>query len=145
MGTQQLLLIVLGVVIVGIAIAVGITMFKSNAESSNRDQVVSDLENLGSKAQQYYRKPLSFAGGSYDFLNFSLMPLDTGNGDGSYSITTTEPTDAGFVPGSLAPIGSSSQLLYIVGCGKETGDNGTDPVKAYLMVTKDSLLVTILN
>ncbi len=145
MGTQQLLLIVLGVVIVGIAIAVGITMFKSSAESSNRDQVVSDLENLGSKAQQYYRKPLSFAGGSYDFLNFSLMPLDTGNGDGSFSITTTEPTDAGFVPGSLTPIGSSSQLIYIVGSGNETGDNGIDPVKAYLKVTKDSLLVTILN
>lgn len=145
MGTQQLLLIVLGVVIVGIAIAVGVTMFRSNAQSSDRDQVVSDLENLGSKAQQYYRKPLSFAGGSNDFLNFRLTPLDTGNGNGSYSITTTEPTDAGFVSGSLTPISSSSQLLYIVGSGKETGDNGTDPVKASMMVTKDSLMVTILN
>jgi hypothetical protein len=145
MGTQQLLLIVLGVVVVGIAIAVGITMFKSNSQSSDRDQVVSDLENLGSKAQQYYRKPLSFAGGSYDFLNFRLMPLDTGNGNGSYSLTTTEPTDAGFVPGNLTPISSSSQLIYIVGSGKETGNNGIDPVKAYMTVTKDSLLVTILN
>ena len=145
MGTQQLLLIVLGVVVVGIAIAVGITMFKSNSQSSDRDQVVSDLENLGSKAQQYYRKPLSFAGGSYDFMNFRLTPLDTGNGNGSYSITTTEPTDAAFAPGNLTPIGSSAQLLYIVGSGKETGNNGIDPVKAYMTVTKDSLLVTILN
>ena len=56
MGQQQLLLIVLGVIIVGIAIAVGISMFKSNAQSSNRDQVINDLNNLAAKAQQYYRK-----------------------------------------------------------------------------------------
>ena len=53
MGQQQLLLIVLGVIIVGIAIAVGITMFKTNAQSSNRDQVINDLQNLAAKAQQY--------------------------------------------------------------------------------------------
>ncbi len=145
MGTQQLLLIVLGVIIVGIAVAVGLMLFKSNAQSSDRDQVVGDLENLGSKAQQYYRKPPSFAGGGYDFQNFSLMPLDTGNGNGSYSVTTVEPTDASFAPGSTTPVSGSQQLVYIVGSGKEVGNNGIDPVKAYMKVTKDSLIVTILN
>lgn len=147
MGTQQLLLIVLGVVIVGVAVAVGITMFKSSSQSSNRDQVTSDLENLGSKAQQYYRKPLSFGGGEDDFKNFNLTPYDTGNGDGSYSVTATQPgaTDASYIAGSTAPITGSEQVMYIVGCGKETGNDGTDPVKVYLRVTSDSLAATVVN
>ena len=36
MGQQQLLLIILGVIIVGIAVAVGITMFQDNAVDQNR-------------------------------------------------------------------------------------------------------------
>ncbi len=36
MGTQQILLIVLSVIIVGIAVAVGITMFNQQAENSNQ-------------------------------------------------------------------------------------------------------------
>ena len=147
MGTQQLLLIVLGVVIVGIAIAVGITMFKGSAETSNRDQVVSDLENLGSKAQQYYRKPLSFGGGENNFEGFNLMPLDTGNGDGSFSVTTSAPSlsDLSNIAGSTVPVSSSTQTIYLIGCGKETGNDGVNPVKAYLIVTADTLQVTILN
>ncbi len=39
MATQQILLIVLTVIIVGIAIAVGIAMFKAHAINSNRQAV----------------------------------------------------------------------------------------------------------
>ena len=63
MGQQQLLLIILGVIVVGIAVAVGITMFSDNAISANRDAVTNDLVNLASRAQQYYRRPASMGGG----------------------------------------------------------------------------------
>ncbi len=53
MGQQQLLLIVLGVIVVGIAIVVGINLFNANAESSTKDGIVSDCTNLGAMAQQY--------------------------------------------------------------------------------------------
>ncbi|MCL4540401.1 MAG: hypothetical protein M1378_12535 [Bacteroidetes bacterium] len=145
MGTQQLLLIVLGVVIIGIAIAVGITLFKSNAQNSDREQIIGDLDNLGSSAQQFYRKPKSFAGGGRDFQDFEIAPLETGNRNGSYSVTTTEPTDPGYVPGNRGPLTDPTQLFYIVGCGKELGNNGVDPIKAYVIVTKDSLEMHILN
>ncbi len=145
MGTQQLLLIVLGVIIVGVAIAVGITLFKSNAQNSNREQVIADIDNLGATAQQYYRKPMSFGGGSRNFKGFALAPLDTGNGTGSFSVTTTEPSGKGYVPGSTAPVANSEQIIYIVGCGTELGNNGVDPIKAYLRVTQDSLEIMVLN
>jgi Tfp pilus assembly protein PilE len=86
MGQQQLLLIVLGVIIVGIAIAVGISMFKSSAVDANRSAIAGDLANLASKAQRYYRTPVELGGGGQSFNNFSLSPLDTGNANGSYRV-----------------------------------------------------------
>jgi Tfp pilus assembly protein PilE len=146
MGQQQLLLIVLGVIIVGIAIAVGISMFKSNAQSSNRDQVINDLNNLAAKAQQYYRKPTAMGGGGQDFNGFKLAPVDTGNANGSYSLSATAPTGTTFVPGDTSSgITSSAQTIYIVGCGKEKGNDGTNPVKAYATVTPDNVKTTVLN
>ena len=67
MGQQQLLLIVLGVIIVGIAVVVGINLFNANAEESTKDGVVSDCTNLGAMAQQYYKKPTSMGGGGNSF------------------------------------------------------------------------------
>jgi hypothetical protein len=69
MGQQQLLLIVLGVIVVGIAVVVGINLFNANAVSANRDGVVSDLNNLGAMAQQFYKKPEAMGGGGNDFNN----------------------------------------------------------------------------
>ncbi|MBE0573145.1 MAG: hypothetical protein IH618_16495 [Ignavibacteriaceae bacterium] len=67
MGQQQLLLIVLGVIIVGIAVVVGINLFNANAEESNKDGIVSDCTNLGAMAQQHYKKPGSMGGGANSF------------------------------------------------------------------------------
>jgi len=50
MGQQQLLLIVLSVIIVGIAVVVGINMFSASAASSNLEAVSNDLLNLASRA-----------------------------------------------------------------------------------------------
>jgi len=41
MGQQQLLLIAYGVIVVGIAVVVGITLFSTLAAESNRDQLFS--------------------------------------------------------------------------------------------------------
>ena len=67
MGQQQLLLIVLGVIVVGIAVVVGINLFNANAESANKDGIVSDATNLGAMAQQFYKKPVSMDGGGNSF------------------------------------------------------------------------------
>ena len=72
MGQQQLLLIVLGVIIVGIAVVVGINLFNANAEESTKDGVVSDCTNLGAMSQQYYKKPTSMGGGGNSFVGWVL-------------------------------------------------------------------------
>lgn len=145
MGQQQLLLIVLSVLIVGVAVAVGVTMFQSNAVESNRQAVISDLVNYAAKAQRHFRTPTQLGGGSRSFDNFYLSPIDTGNANGSYSLATSTPSGATFVSGSMTAISSSSGSMFILGCGKETGDDGSNPVKAYIRVTPDSMQTTILN
>lgn len=96
MGQQQLLLIILGVIIVGIAVAVGITMFQDNAVDQNRNMVIADLQTLAAKAQQFYAKPTTLGGGSNSFV---LLVKPAGidllagaafidNANGTYSIET---------------------------------------------------------
>ncbi|MFZ1082407.1 MAG: hypothetical protein WAO19_10835 [Candidatus Kryptoniota bacterium] len=153
MGQQQLLLIVLGVIIVGIAIAVGISMFKSNAVSSNRDQVINDLNNLAAKAQQYFRKPTSMAGGGEGFGQFHLDSIDVNNANGYYSYNiTAAPTAAALTLAvgdttSLAGVTGTGgpQAFYILGQGTEMGNDGTHHVGAYALVTQNGPAVTVIN
>ena len=145
MGQQQLLLIVLGVIIVGIAIVVGLAVFRSESQSSNRNNLITDLERLASMAQEYYRKPSSMDGGGMNFMGFALSPADTGNADGSYSLSTQPPNDADFKRGSTLPISNPASKIYIIGCGKETGNDNRRAVKAYARVTPDSVAITIMN
>ncbi len=153
MGQQQLLLIVLGVIIVGIAIAVGISMFKSNAVSSNRDQVINDLNNLAAKAQQYWRKPTSMAGGGQDFAGFWLTTSDTGNANGSYAVVSQAPTAGTFAnfthsTGTAADSvtgGPGVTTMYITGQGTEIGNNGTNPVEVTVTVTPNSTQAVVQN
>lgn len=65
MGTQQILLIVLSVVIVGIAVAVGITMFKAQSENSAKQAIISDMNNFAATAMAFYKTPTSQGGTSY--------------------------------------------------------------------------------
>ena len=108
MGQQQLLLIVLGVIVVGIAVVVGINLFNANAVSSNRDGVVSDLNNLGAMAQQFYKKPVSMGGGGNTFTGWTLpAELDT-TANGNYVLTV------------------AAQSLTIQGYGTENAPNGSN-------------------
>ncbi|MGE5806784.1 MAG: hypothetical protein ACM339_14770 [Ignavibacteria bacterium] len=70
MGQQQLLLIVLGVIVVGIAVVVGINLFNANAESSTQDSIVMQGTNIGAMAQQYFKKPIAMNGGGNSFVDF---------------------------------------------------------------------------
>ena len=96
MGQQQLLLIILGVIIVGIAVAVGITMFQDNAVSSNRDAVINDLMHFAAKAKHFYNRPTSMGGGGHSFTGLTanaagmLVLVSTNysdNSNGTYTIS----------------------------------------------------------
>jgi len=97
MGQQQLLLIILGVIIVGIAIAVGLSLFSAQSVQSNRDAIINDLNNLAAQAYQFRIRPSSMGGGQGDYTTFSIPNKMQTNENGTYVITTAGSTTAGIV------------------------------------------------
>ena len=104
MGQQQLLLIVLGVIIVGIAVVVGINLFNANAEESAKDTIASECTNLGAMCLQYFKKPLALGGGGNDFTGFVTPPALATTTSGTYVVTPNGTTDCVIVG---SPIGTS--------------------------------------
>ena len=127
MGQQQLLLIVLGVIVVGIAVVVGINLFNANATAANRDGVVSDLNNLGAMAQQYYKKPLSMGGGGNTFTAWTIPTGLDSTANGTYQISV------------------AAQSVTITGTGTEPGNDGSTPVEAVATVGPNSISVVVNN
>jgi len=84
MGQQQLLLIVLGVIVVGIAVAAGMGLFSSSKESSIKDELVAQNMAIAGSAQQYYVKPTSMSGGNQSFAGYGTG----GNALGKMAYTT---------------------------------------------------------
>lgn len=86
MGQQQLLLIILVTIIVGIATVVAINVFGSSAATANRDSVRQDMLVISSSAQGYFIKPTMMGGGGNSFatLNFNNFnfPADEINAGG---------------------------------------------------------------
>ncbi len=89
MGQQQLLLIILSVIIVGIAIAVGLSLFSAQSIQSNRDAIINDLNNLAAQAFQYKIRPSCMAGGSGSYGGFSIPSKMVTNDNATYSIGAT--------------------------------------------------------
>lgn len=129
MGQQQLLLIVVGVIVVGIAIVVGIQMFGEQAASSNLDAVVSDLQNLGARAHQFFMKPGTLGGGGRSFTQL------TADATGLARLTTSGTNDNGTY--SISTAGSATQVV-LEGVGLEDGDGDGNNVKVQLWVRADS-------
>jgi hypothetical protein len=92
MGQQQLLLIILGVIIVGIAIAVGLTLFSAQSIQSNRDAIINDLNNLSAQAYQYRIRPMSMGGGQGDYSSFVIPTKMRTNENASYSASPSQNT-----------------------------------------------------
>ena len=63
MGQQQLLLLVLGIVIVGIAVVAGIQAFSEGKAKAAQDAAVSDAMRIISDVQAWKLKPGAFGGG----------------------------------------------------------------------------------
>ena len=77
MGQQQLILLVLGVVIVGLAVVVGIQLFESQKRKSDLDLVQTEAVRLASSAVVWRETPAIKGGGlgTNSFAGFALGPL----------------------------------------------------------------------
>jgi hypothetical protein len=126
MGSQQLLLIAVGLLIVGIMVAVGLTMFKDQATSTNRDEVANDLAHFASAARSYYRRPSVYGGGNYSFRGLTMAKITSRplNENGTYSMNPD-------------PVTGTPDHITLTGVGTESGLDGSN-VRVVMNVYADS-------
>lgn len=108
MGQQQLLLVILVTIIVGIATVVAINTFGSAADSANIDAVRQDIATFAASAQGYFMKPEMLGGGGGDWegitFNTVAFPADevanagltAVNANGVYTFAAPAATDTVF-------------------------------------------------
>ncbi len=124
MGQQQILLIVLSVILVGVAVAVGITMFRDHALSSNKDAMISDLTNLSAKVYKFRITPAGMDGGGGSYAALEDGDLGTAealdNDNASYVITTAEADNV-----VLTGTGKQGATPWIITCTIDASGNNT--------------------
>jgi len=127
MGTQQILLIVFSIIIIGIAVAVGISMFNNQSENADRQAVISELDILATVSLTVYKihKMYGGSGGVWDLDDIGHW---LGGGyDFNADSLHNDVGDFGF--------SSEGDILTIVGLGSETGNDDINPVQATTLVT----------
>ena len=129
MGQQQLLLIVLGVIVVGIAVAVGMNQFSTSAGEANRDQLISDLNFLSIVAQAYYKKPASYGGGGNSYTGWEFPDY-------------FKNYEAGKMKAKIKKKGNE---VKITATGTEIGMDGKKMVKVEIKVKPTSIKIKIKN
>lgn len=86
MGNQQILLIILATIIVGIAVSVGISMTREYYDDSTGDSVQAALLRVVNDAIIYYERPSSIGGGGKSFKGYTLADNAKSDDNARYSI-----------------------------------------------------------
>ena len=103
-------------IIVGAAIAVGITMFNNQSYASNKAAIAVDAHNFATQVVQYYKTPDSQGGA--DRLPANMTDANIGDFLGWQGTTTTNENGT-FTVGSYATADADSFSVTITGLGKE--------------------------
>ena len=140
MGTHQLMLMILSVVLVGIAVTLGVFLFQVYSENANRQMMIDDMNFLGTEAIRFWRTPVSLGGGAPEITEEDQEQLEfflhwSGNTNSTASGTYTIQAN-------------NDGTIDITGVGTEVGRDNVNFVRATLNVNpvlKHPLNITIEN
>jgi hypothetical protein len=128
MGQQQLLLLILGTIVIGISIRVGLRMADTQNMQQNRDQLALQAQQIYALAEQYATKSTRQAGGAGTYTSFKLSKGMTQSVAGTFTATVSGTTG-----------------LTIIGTGNVKGNNGTSPVTVTTTITGRKITKTIFS
>ena len=129
MGQTQLLLVILGVLLVGVAIFVGVSMFEANSIENTRNAIITDLNGFASRAHAYYWKSTTQGGGNKSFVGVTIRLI----------FPMEENSNARFYLESAA-----QENCVIMGVGKLVASNG-DSIRVRIRITEPRNWIEILN
>jgi hypothetical protein len=124
MGQQQLLLIVLGTIIVGVAVVVGINMFSQGAVNAEIEALIQDVNMIGSNAASYWRKPAEMGGGARSFTGVTLAKLgaSASNANGTFQLVVVNSDSV-----TVTATGSNEGAIVVAGI-TSAGVSGTPTI-----------------
>ena len=122
-----MLLVVLGVIIVGLAIAVSIRLFREHAIDTKRDLLTNECINMASLAMDYYKKPPSMGGGGRSFIGWGVPVQLRNTASGTYY-------SSAIFQDSVVLLGTGNEVV-----------TGTDTVKVQVTVHPDSYVTKIIH
>jgi len=138
MGQQQLLLLVLSTVIVGLATVAGIQAFEQGSARANQDALTQTAVKIASDAQANLKKPAQFGGEGLDDITTD------GNDDGKVSLS-----DLGYQTesGSIGDLSESDVYKTADGeCGITTSDvNSNDKVEITCESSDSKVVVEVTS
>jgi hypothetical protein len=117
MGLRQFLLILLIMIIVGVAAAVGVTQFGQGALIANRDALAHDCNTIISRSRIFYEKSLSQGGGGNTFVDVTFDKLGMAS--------SSEAGQHANVHGAFK-LTSTAQTVTCLGTGNEPVADGHD-------------------
>jgi len=126
-GQQQILLIVLALIIVGVAIAISVQLFRANAIEAKRDILVEETTYLGTMAIQYFKKPMELGGGNQDFTGWQIPSQMVQTANGNFMIAAV-----------------TADEVTITGTGSEVV-TGTDSIKVQTIVTANGIQTIVIH
>jgi len=119
-------MIILGIIVIGIAITVGINLFRANAIDRKREILINESNNLGSIAIAYFKKPIMMGGGGKKFTGWTIPSSMVATVNGSY----------------IARVFGDS--VVIIGTGTEVVTE-KDSIKIQTVVTSNKIYSKIIN
>lgn len=126
MGQQQLLLVILVTILVGIATVVAINIFGDASNKMNNDAVRQDLIAISASVQSYLLKPpmLGGGGGSFDGFTFQKIAfpaeeisadgLHARNANGVYHVYNVSSTEIGLWGEPMMEVGGPVDISTLV-------------------------------
>lgn len=136
MGQQQILFLILGVCIIGIAISTSIIVLQSDASIDHRQMIYSDLKKLASEAQAYRRRSFEDDGGDGTFIGL------TSTLQGIEKLTKTRSTPYGEF---VIKKSGNLQSVQIVAIGNSPGNDPRKPIKLLMTVFAESTSIGVMN
>jgi len=120
------LLIVLGVIIIGIAIAVSFKLFRAHSIDEKRNLLTNEGSSLATLAMGYYKKPAEMGGGGRSFTNWTVPDAMATTATGRFTAIAYDDS------------------VVITAIGNEV-TTGSDSVKVQITVLADNFRTRIIN
>ncbi len=121
MGQQQLIILVLGAIIVGLAVYGGLQLMHSYNQSNEQDLILQQMNSVLAEARSYALKTRSLGGGEGSFIGFS--PPKNLTNTARVTIYTTVGAD----------------WILFQGYGSIEGIDGTNPVQIIAQYSRSAL------